>query len=124
MPELIQDFHHERIFGIHNLHYQGRTFKQFYCSKYFYKDLLINKHRFSKNGVSRSNKFFPITCLVYSSPSRLTVKRIVICRCWSGYSLNNYYWINEGPRCAVIVVSSDFQVLFIVFELKFYLRLI
>ena len=27
-------------------------------------------------------------------------------RCWSGYNLSSYFWILEGPRFAVILVSN------------------
>jgi len=30
----------------------------------------------------------------------------VCCRCWWGYNLTQYFWILEGPRIAVIVVSA------------------
>jgi hypothetical protein len=30
----------------------------------------------------------------------------VCCRCWWGYNLTRYFWILEGPRIAVIVVSD------------------
>lgn len=39
-----------------------------------------------------------------------TCFRIIICtfsfRCWWGYNLTHYFWILEGPRLGVIVVST------------------
>jgi hypothetical protein len=29
-----------------------------------------------------------------------------LCRCWWGYSLTRYFWILEGPRLGVVVVST------------------
>jgi hypothetical protein len=44
-----------------------------------------------------------VKCFLYESSSGCDP--CPSCRCWWGYSLTRYFWILEGPRLGVVVVS-------------------